>query len=135
MSDRYTALAGLIEDYRHRPFKWGSVDCMQITIDWLFRATGVQHYPDLKKYTTARGAMKVLKGLGYDSLEAAVDAHFERREPAYAQRGDLVSFQSTQSDKFPVAIGVCCGSESAFPVKGGLVFHPNAQCLTFWKID
>ena len=134
-ADRYTDLHQLVEDYRNRPFEWGAVDCMQITLDWLNRATGVRYFPELKPYTTALGAARVLRGLGYDSLEQAVDAHFTRKEVAFAQRGDLVSFRSIDAPEFPIAVGICCGADSIFPAEKGLILNPTSLCTNVWKVD
>lgn len=133
--DRYTALSEFVEEYRNRPFAWGDVDCMQITRAWVERATGVDPHPGIEPYTTALGAARVLRDLGYDSLEAALDDHFAPRDPAFAQRGDIASFQSTDSPDFPIAIGVCVGADSAFPSENGLLFNPTSQCRNFWKIN
>lgn len=133
--DKYTLLSEFIEEYRNQPFEWGVVDCMQVTRAWTTRLTGVDPCPELKDYSTSLGAYRTLRALGFETLEDALDAHFERRPSGFAQRGDFASFKSANSEEFPVAVGICCGAESAFLGESGLMFNATSECLNFWKVE
>lgn len=133
--DRYTQLNAFIDEHRAQPFEWGRIDCIQLVREWARRATGVLLCPDLAAYSTALGALRVLHKLGYASLDDALDAHFDKREAAFVQRGDIVTYGSTITEGFPVAAGICCAEVSVFPSVTGLVFNPTVECQKFWRVD
>ena len=133
--DRYTQLNAFVDEHRNAPFEWGHIDCIQLVREWAKRATGVLLCPDLAAYSTALGALRVLHKLKYASLDDALDDHFETREPAFVQRGDIVTYASTITEGFPVAAGVCCGEVSVFPGANGLIFNPTNECQKFWRVD
>lgn len=74
--------------FHGRPFQWGLVDCIKMA---RFQALGMKHRPPrLPRYTTAVGALRALKKMGFESVEAALDSLFPVIPPAMARVGDLV---------------------------------------------
>ena len=133
--DRYTLLHDYIEQNRRTPFQWGTMDCLSFGLNWAQLATGIKTWDDIETYDTEFGAARVLKSRGYDSLNAALDAHFTQRELNFVQRGDLVIGANTASESFTGLIGVHCGDVCAYTGENGLEFFPPDSALHAWKVD
>ncbi|USD68141.1 hypothetical protein [Vibrio sp. SCSIO 43136] len=86
-------LADVLASAQLRPFAWGENDCCLFASDCAMAITGIDpaaNYRD--RYTTEIGAKRVLHK-EHGSIEAAFDACFDRVEPNFAKRGDLVLFE------------------------------------------
>lgn len=106
LHDRVTAAQGLLDNWRGRPFAWGSADCLHLFVDAMARRgapvdLGAVEYGDLK------GALRAVKARGHASLEAAIDAHGLLRIPPAAMLAcDLVALPSeTKMCALTVALG------------------------------
>ncbi|MEM9965917.1 MAG: hypothetical protein AAGC58_11265 [Asticcacaulis sp.] len=64
------------------------------------------------EYSSAKGAVRALSRMGYDSLEAALDARFVRIAPAEAVVGDIIALPSD-----------CALSALAVRLSNGRVLH------------
>lgn len=124
-------LASAIADARALPFAWGRHDCATWAFDLRRDLTGG---PDLAafwrgRYRTALGAERVMRRLGWGSLEeggrALLGAPLET--VLLARRGDLVLGGE------PEAFGVCIGARAAFVAPEGLVFLPLSHCRLAWR--
>lgn len=92
--NRVVATDKTVAKYSRATFKWGQRDCARMVAAHL-RHMG--HNPGLAKarsYSNELGALRALKELGFDSLEAALDARFERIAPSAALPGDIISMDS-----------------------------------------
>lgn len=132
-------LAEAIEAARDRPFRWGRHDCAIFAFDLRRDITGGHDVAALwrVRYTTARGAVRVMRRLGWSSLEAAGrDLLGEPLDSVHlAQRGDLVLANTA------LGFGVCLGARAAgiAPVNGpcdpgGLILVPMAACALAWRV-
>jgi len=75
--------------FSNRPFQYGSVDCIRMA---RFQAQGLGHtLPRPPRYTTAIGAVRAVKKLGHDDIDAMLSTFFPRIAPAAARIGDLVT--------------------------------------------
>ncbi|CAN1576842.1 hypothetical protein MCELHM10_04027 [Paracoccaceae bacterium] len=125
-------LAEAIEDARDRPFRWGRHDCATFAFDLRRHLTGSYDVAALwrGRYTTAPGAVRVMRRLGWSSLEAA--GRELLGEPLasvhLAQRGDLVLAGTG------LGFGVCLGARVAGIAPEGLVLVPLAACVLAWRI-
>jgi len=126
-------LNGLVEEYRHVPFKYGSHDCA------IFAATVIDAIAPLKvrlafagKYTGKVGAVRTIRKIGGSDLKAATTALLECEPvpPQYAQRGDPMVYvvEGVQH------LAVCLGAQAALPVESGLQFIPAGDCECCWRI-
>lgn len=93
MSHEMILRAGVTEATRKkfagRPFQYGSVDCIKMA---RFQARGLGHtLPMPPRYTTAVGAIRAIKKLGHDDIDAMLASFFPRIAPASARIGDLVT--------------------------------------------
>ena len=88
-----SALFEKIDAARFVEFKWGRHDCCLFAADCCFAICGKDPASSYRgKYTTELGAKRALK-LQHGSIESAFDSYFQRIDPAFAQRGDVVFFE------------------------------------------
>lgn len=143
MSDRRSGwelrLAKAIEAARDQPFRWGEHDCAIWAFDLRRHLTGGDDVAALwrGRYTTARGAQRVMRRLGWSSLEAAGRDLLGDPLPSVhlAQRGDLVLADTG------LGFGICLGARAAgiapgngSGTPGGLILVPMAACALAWRI-
>jgi hypothetical protein len=125
-------LAEAIESVRARPFAWGRHDCATWAFDLRRDLTGGDDVAALwrGRYHTARGAARVMRRLGWESLEAAGRTLLGDPLPSaqLAHRGDLVLAGSHPG------FGVCLGARAAGIAPGGLTFVPLAACALAWRV-
>jgi hypothetical protein len=125
-------LAEAVEDARDRPFRWGRHDCATFAFDLRRDLAGGHDVAALwrGRYTTARGAVRVMRRLGWQSLEAAGRDLLGEPLPSVplAQRGDLVLANTG------LGFGVCLGARVAGMAPEGLVLAPLLSCAFAWRI-
>ncbi len=125
-------LAEAIEAARGRAFRWGQHDCAIWAFDLRRDLTGGEDVAGLwrGRYRTARGATRVMRRLGWQSLEAAGRGLLGDPLPSVhlAQRGDLVLADTG------LGFGVCLGARAAGIAPEGLVRVPLASCSLAWRI-
>lgn len=127
-------LAAIVEQARDVPFLWGSHDCVHWAISVAEELTGAPFGPALPEYGSATGAMRVLRGMGFDGLLEAVTHHLGPQMPVpMAQRGDLLLIP-TDVEGWPFALGVCLGSFAATPGENGLTFVPIGRAVAAWRV-
>jgi Domain of unknown function (DUF6950) len=131
-SDWQNRLADAIEAAREMPFSWGSHDCATWAFGIRRDLTGGEDIAALWRgcYRTALGAHRVMKRLGWDSLEAAGRDLLGTPLPSVlqAKRGDLVLGGSEP------AFGVCVGAKVAFVASDGLNFLSVSDCSLAWRV-
>ncbi|SFK78245.1 DUF6950 family protein [Shimia haliotis] len=130
--DWQNRLAGAIEAARETPFSWGTHDCATWAFDLRRDLTGGEDIAALwrGRYRTALGAHRIMKRLGWGSLEAAGRDLLGTPLPSVLQagRGDQVLGGSGP------AYGVCVGAKVAFVAPDGLVFISLSDCSLAWRV-
>ncbi len=125
-------LAEAIEAARARPFAWGSHDCAIWAFDLRRDLTGGADVAALwrGRYRTALGAARMMRRLGWPSLEAAGRALLGEPVPSVhlARRGDLLLAGTG------LGFGICLGARAAGIAPAGLTFAPLAACTLAWRI-
>lgn len=125
-------LSDAVEAARGRSFVWGTHDCAIWAFDLRAALTGGEDVAALwrGRYCTSLGARRVMKRLGWESIEAmGLDLLGEPlASPLFAQRGDLVLGGADP------AFGVCLGAQAGFVGPGGLSFLPLDTCLMAWRV-
>lgn len=109
-------------------FEWGRQDCALFAAGAVEAVTGVHPFPEVAgTYSDAEGAAEVLRGLG-GTLFRTIDSAFPRKEPGFAQRGDLVFAQK--------AVGVCMGARGVFLQLDfpGFAFLPRDTFTHAWEV-
>ena len=125
-------LVAAIESAREKPFAWGKHDCPTFAFETRTALTGGADVAALwrGRYRTALGGHRVMRRLGWPSLEAMGSALLGPPLPSIhlAQRGDLVLANSG------LGFGVCLGSQAAGMAPAGLVLVPICACALAWRI-
>jgi hypothetical protein len=127
-----SVLAARLEAAQSQPFAWGCHDCATWAFDLRRDLTGgPDHAARWRgRYRTARGAYRVMRRLGWESLEGLGRDLLgdPLATPLLAQRGDLVL-----GGEDP-AFGICTGARAAFVAPKGLTQLPLASCSLVWRV-
>lgn len=125
-------LAEAIEGARAKPFQWSVHDCPTFAFET--RATLIAG-DDVAalwrgRYTTALGGERIMRKLGWASLEDMGRQLLGEPRPTalMAQRGDIVLSDSG------LGFGVCAGAKAVGMAPGGLVAVPLTSCRLAWAI-
>ena len=125
-------LAAAIDTARARPFVWGVHDCPTFAFETRMILTGGEDVAALwrGRYTTALGGERVMRRLGWASLEEMGCALLgePRATPLLAQRGDIV-FTDTG-----LGFGVVIGATAVGLEPEGLTFASLTSCRLAWPI-
>jgi hypothetical protein len=125
-------LAEAIDAARGRPFVWGIHDCPTFAFQTRMILTGGEDVAALwrGRYTTALGGQRVMRRLGWGSLEDMGRALLGEPRPAVllAQRGDIVLADTG------LGFGVCVGASAVGIAPVGLVTVPLTCCQLAWRI-
>lgn len=124
------ALYNQMEAFNEKPFEWGIHDCCTFAADCVLAMTGVDQMAGYRGgYKTAVGAARKLAKAG--GMEAAITAELGGSiDPAFAQRGDVVCFNSPLGD----TCGVCVGSTIAAAGLYGITHTPMVQAFKAWSL-
>lgn len=125
-------LAAAIDTARAKPFVWGVHDCPTFAFEVRMILTGGEDIAALwrGRYTTALGGARVMRRLGWASLEEMGCALLGEPRPAVllAGRGDIVLADSG------LGFGICTGASTVGMAPAGLVTVPLTSCQLAWPI-
>ncbi len=112
-------LSALVADRLQRRFEWGVHDCALFAADAILAITGTDPARDWRgRYTSARGARKLLRARGFADKAALLSALLPEVPPARAAVGDIALLGDDET--LPVAVIV--GPLLAAPGPDGLRF-------------
>lgn len=125
-------LAAAIDTARARPFVWGLHDCPTFAFETRMILTAGEDVAALwrGRYTTALGGQRVMRRLGWASLEEMANELLGEPRPSalLAQRGEVVLADSG------LGFGICTGASAVGMVPAGLVTVPLTSCRLAWPI-
>ena len=125
-------LAAAIDTARARPFVWGLHDCPTFAFETRMILTAGEDVAALwrGRYTTALGGQRVMRRLGWASLDEMGRALLgaPRQTVLLAQRGDVVLADSG------LGFGICTGAQAVGMAPEGLVSVPLTSCQLAWHI-
>ena len=125
-------LAAAIDTARARPFAWGLHDCPTFAFETRTALTGGEDVAALwrGKYTTHLGGLRVMRRLGWSSLEAMGHALLgvPRDTVLQAQRGDIVLTDTG------LGFGVVIGATAIGLTPEGLSFASLRSCRVAWPV-
>ena len=125
-------LASEIDTARAKPFVWGVHDCPTFAFEVRMILTGGEDIAALwrGRYTTALGGARVMRRLGWASLEEMGRSLLgeTRQAVLLAQRGDIVLADTG------LGFGVCIGAQAVGMAPEGLVTVPLTSCRFAWHI-
>lgn len=125
-------LAEAIEGARHAAFAWGQRDCPTFAFETRTLLTAGEDIAALwrGRYTTALGGIRIMRKLGWPSLEsmghALLGAPLEN--VLRAKRGDIVLTNTG------LGFGICGGAHAVGMAPIGLVSAPLTSCRLAWAI-
>ena len=123
-----SALIEFMEVRRATPFQWGVSDCCLFAADAVQAITGEDFAVHWRgKYSDARGALEFIDEAG--GVANLIPHEFERIDPAFAQRGDVVLMKSDGRD----VLGINLGGLLVGQGPDGLTFLPYDEALLAWK--
>lgn len=125
-------LASAIETARARPFVWGVHDCPTFAFETRMILTDGEDVAALwrGRYTTALGGQRVMRRLGWVSLEDMGRALLGEPRPAVllAGRGDIVLTNTG------LGFGICNGASAVGMAQEGLITVPLTSCRLAWYV-
>ena len=125
-------LAAAIDTARAKPFVWGVHDCPTFAFETHMLLTGGEDIAALwrGRYTTALGGERVMRRLGWASLEDMGRALLgePRLSVLLAKRGDIVLADTG------LGFGICTGADAVGMAPDGLVSVPLISCRLAWPI-
>ena len=125
-------LAAATDTARAKTFIWGIHDCPTFAFETRMILTGGEDIAALwrGRYTTALGGARVMRRLGWASLEDMGRALLGEPRPSVllAQRGDIVLADTG------LGFGVCTGAQAVGMVPEGLVTVPLTACRRAWRV-
>jgi len=125
-------LATAIDTARVRPFVWGLHDCPTFAFETRTLLTAGEDVAALwrGKYSTHLGGLRVMRRLGWSSLEAMGHALLgaPRDIVLQAQRGDIVLADSG------LGFGVVIGATAVGLAPEGLTFAALRSCRLAWPV-
>jgi hypothetical protein len=125
-------LAAATDTARAKPFVWGVHDCPTFAFEVRMILTGGEDIAALwrGRYTTALGGERVMRRLGWTSLEEMGRALLGEPRPTVllAQRGDIVLADSS------LGFGICTGVRAVGMAPEGLVTLPLTSCRLTWHV-
>ncbi|KGK99899.1 hypothetical protein [Thalassobacter sp. 16PALIMAR09] len=125
-------LASAIDTARAKPFVWGIHDCPTFAFETRMILTGGEDVAALwrGRYTTALGGERVMRRLGWASLEEMGRSLLGEPRPSVllAGRGDIVLADTG------LGFGICNGASAVGMAPKGLVTVPLTSCRLSWPI-
>ena len=125
-------LAAAIDTARAKPFIWGLHDCPPFAFETRMLLTGGADIAALwrGRYTTALGGQRVMRRLGWTSLEDMGLALLGAPRPSVllAQRG-VIALADTD-----LGFGICTGANAVGMAPEGLVTVPLNSCRLAWLV-
>ena len=89
VKDWEAALAAELRRHAGMPFGYGESDCFLVCADAVKAITGIDPYPDARRYRTETGAAKALRQHGFTTIVDAWAAKFREINRLSAMRGDI----------------------------------------------
>lgn len=126
--DWQTRLIGVLKDPKYREYRRGQTDCAMLVADCCLAVSGKDPAAEYRgEYDDLAGAIKALKNHG--SIADALSRHFERVDPALAQRGDAVMMGSDMSVGILWTNGIWTAEEST-----GIICV-NREITAAWRVE
>lgn len=128
-------LAEVVESLGAAPFSWGEADCLTMVADVDRAMTGYDPMAGLRgKYRSAGGAVRLMRKLGYASIDAALGERYPETGPAMARRGDCGIVAANEGTFLFGAVVVLGDVVMARASQGGRTLLPRERMLRAFRI-
>lgn len=136
MVRRVAAAQATVDRFKDRPFRWGREDCARMVAFHLRKMGYSLRLAKAGSYTSALGAKRALRALGFADLAAAIDSYgLERIPPAAAVAGDILLVPG--EDEFGGALHVAVGNGRSLAyhqdVEGAAIVQP-VEFIAAWRV-
>ena len=128
-----------IEEVANKNFAWGECDCLIFASDACKIVVGIDPMSKKKKtdpktirgkYRTQEEAYKLVKEYR-KSFPDIMDIHFNRINPNFAQRGDIVAAKIQG-----MTFGISWGGKAFFKMENkGYFTLPLKECKYVWRVE
>ena len=131
VQDWPTALFSHIESAKSKEFVWGEHDCCLFAADCCVALCGKDPAEAYRGTYSSEIEAKRALSKNHGSVEAAFDSLFQRVDPAFAQRGDVVVFESE--------LGLTAGIQGvdgvvwSVSLNGLAILKPEVK--TSWRVE
>lgn len=127
-------LQAVLHDAEKQPFIWGTYDCFSgLTSRCVEAIIGEDIAASIRgQYTTALGAMKLIRAHGFADLIEALESRFISCAPAFAHHGDIVCMKG---DETGFATGILLGERIAVMHLKGLATIDRFEALQAFKVE
>lgn len=135
LSARLKATQATVDAFQGQAFAWGACDCVTLAACHLLHLGRPVDLSPAGAYRSLPGAIKALRRVGFDGLEAAVDGQgLTRIAPAFARPGDLVAMPGER--RMPaLTVALPNGRLLGFQHGVGAVLAPAVAPLIAWSVD
>ncbi|WP_260843343.1 DUF6950 family protein [Sedimenticola selenatireducens] len=125
-------LMELLQAAHDRPFEWGNHDCALFAAAGVLAITGNDVAADVRgHYSSAKGALKVLKTLGMADLESATTHLLGNPvDTRLAGRGDVVLVETANGP----TLAICAGIYAFAPGEKGSIAMARHAWRNAWKV-
>ena len=119
--------------HKDAPFEWGVFDCCLMAAD-IVKLAGLGDPAEGVRgsYSTPSGARKVLKK-HFDGLIENAFSHLPEVDPAFAQRGDLILYETSNGNV--MAVKWVGGSYCISPEDGMGVMIETDKPIKAWRVE
>lgn len=121
--------ADFVAERRDAPFAWGANDCCLFAADCVQALTGVDHAAELRVYTTALQAARVIEEQG-GLRQIATQALGEPLAPAMTAVGDVVLVLNGDREM----LAICNGTTALAPGEHGMAVLGMDAALAAWRV-
>lgn len=101
--DWVNALFAAVANHEAQAFERGVSDCWCMALDVAKAITGSDPFADKRRYTTERGALRMIKAYGVSNLSDGLATRLPETPVMTARRGDIAAFDEV------MAVGVVMG--------------------------
>jgi len=129
---RAAAAEATVAQLDGKAFEWGRCDCVRMAALHVRRLGHRVALMKAGEYRNELGAVRALKRAGFDRLEDALDARFQRIPPAFALVGDLIGLPS-DGDWPALTVQLSHGRVFGFMEGRAGVMHPKAF-VAAWRV-
>jgi hypothetical protein len=131
MTQRLSGWEQALADYlilkRDSEFEYGIHDCAHFVAGAVETMTGENPMSQINQdYENEFGSLRVLKRLGFDSVEGFVDSKFNEIPIGYAQTGDIALFED--------CIGIVISTKAVFVSEVGYTFVDRCDWAKAWEV-
>lgn len=119
---------------RLNPFQWGNGDCLYgLAVPVLKAMTGNDYFAKYAdKYKTAKGAIKIMRKAGFETLADLVASELQEIHPSRCTIGDIVAIPT--DDEFGFSIGVANGERVFVMQETGLATRDLLESKRAFRI-